>query len=97
MPKRKADAARNMYGSMMVAIVALAFAFVYYVFVILTWLPRFKQGDQQALSLLLLIIYHVLAFMLGWSFIQTVITDPGEVPIYWGFRVGDPDDRRRRY
>jgi len=24
-------------------------------------------------------------------------TDPGQIPIYWGFRVGDPEGRRRRY
>mmetsp|Transcript_33192 Transcript_33192/g.6008 ORF Transcript_33192/g.6008 Transcript_33192/m.6008 type:complete len:169 (+) Transcript_33192:198-704(+) len=26
-----------------------------------------------------------------------MITDPGEVPPYWGFYMGDPESKRRRY
>ena len=26
-----------------------------------------------------------------------MLTDPGQIPTYWGFRVGDPESRRRRY
>ena len=80
----------------MVAVVALALVFVYYVFVYKSWGPRIYD-PQDKISLPILVIFHILAFFLIWSFIQTLITDPGEVPIYWGFRVGDPDDRRRRY
>jgi hypothetical protein len=35
--------------------------------------------------IILLIIFHVLFFMLGWSMIKSIIGDPGRVPIYWGF------------
>lgn len=35
--------------------------------------------------------------MLLWSLAQTLITDPGRVPIYWGFYMGDPDSKRKRY
>lgn len=40
---------------------------------------------------------HFLFGMICWSFIQTVFTDPGEVPAFWGFRKGDPVSRRKRY
>jgi len=62
----------------------------------MTWYPRIG-GKLIYYAVPILIIFHFLAFMLIWSLIQTLITDSGEVPIYWGFRVGDPDDRRRRY
>lgn len=96
MPKRKQGWCKQLYGSAMVSAVVAVVAFVYYVFVYLTWGPRINIKNDY-LALPILIIFHILAFFLAWSFIQTVITDPGEVPIYWGFRVGDPDNRRRRY
>ena len=24
-------------------------------------------------------------------------TDPGQVPVFWGFHLGDPENKRRRY
>lgn len=35
--------------------------------------------------------------MLIWALIQAMTTDPGEVPPYWGFYMGDPEYKRRRY
>ena len=35
--------------------------------------------------------------MLVWSFIQSMTTDPGQVPVFWGFHLGDPENKRRRY
>ena len=96
MPKRKQAWGKQIYGSVMVGLVITVVAIVYYVFVCMTWGPRLKIKNDY-LALPILIIFHILAFFLCWSFVQTVITDPGEVPIYWGFRVGDPDNRRRRY
>ena len=46
---------------------------------------------------LFLLAYHVLVVLLAWSFVQTMITDPGQVPPYWGFAMGDSELKRRRY
>ena len=35
--------------------------------------------------------------MLVWTIIMTAFTEPGKVPLYWGFYLGDKDDKRRRY
>jgi len=32
-----------------------------------------------------------------WSIIVTSSSDPGQVPLYWGFLLGDSDIKRRRY
>lgn len=32
-----------------------------------------------------------------WAVVQTIYTNPGEIPFYWGFRHGDTDFQRRRY
>lgn len=34
---------------------------------------------------------------MSWAVLQTIFTDPGEIPFYWGFRHGDTDFQRRRY
>lgn len=35
--------------------------------------------------------------MMLWSFFQTMTTDPGQVPVFWGFHLGDNENKRRRY
>jgi hypothetical protein len=35
--------------------------------------------------------------MLVWSLGMTAFTQPGKVPLYWGFYVGDSDEKRKRY
>ena len=42
-------------------------------------------------------VFNFFLWMLIWSFIQAMTTDPGEVPPYWGFYMGDPEYKRRRY
>jgi len=45
----------------------------------------------------MLTFFHVLFIMLLWSFFQSMTTDPGQVPVFWGFHLGDPENKRRRY
>ena len=47
--------------------------------------------------LALLIVYNFLFLMLVWSFFQAMTTDPGQVPVFWGFHLGDNENKRRRY
>ena len=42
-------------------------------------------------------IIHVWFIMMGWSFITVLITDPGQVPLYWGFYLDAPEHKKRRY
>lgn len=53
------------------------------------------KEDPRAIGLL--IFYNVIFFMLLWSFFQTMTTDPGQVPVFWGFHLGDNENKRRRY
>ena len=46
---------------------------------------------------MLLVVFHLIFFMLIWSFIQSMTTDPGQIPVEWGFHFGDPEAKRRRY
>jgi palmitoyltransferase len=47
--------------------------------------------------LAMLAVFHIFFYMLIWSFIQAMTTDPGQVPVFWGFHLGDPENKRRRY
>ena len=67
----------------------------YIVFVCITWMPILLQ--QNYLVLILLIIFHFLFGMSAWTTLVTYFSDPGQVPLYWGFYIGDPDSMRSRY
>jgi hypothetical protein len=45
----------------------------------------------------LLIIFHIFFLLMLWSFIRVIISDPGRVPIYWGFFLDERESKRKRY
>ncbi len=53
--------------------------------------------DNYTSVLICIFIFHFLLFMMLWSLIVTMITHPGEIPLYWGFYIGDEDYKRKRY
>jgi palmitoyltransferase len=79
---------------MFVVLVCWLIGLIYYAYTFLVWLPK-AEDDWKVL--LLLAVFHVLFIMLIWSFIQSMTTDPGQVPVFWGFHLGDPENKRRRY
>ncbi len=62
---------------------------VYYPYVFVVWGPSVNGRNcsiscvESLLSLGVLMVFNFLVGMLVWSLIQTLITDPGRVPIYW--------------
>lgn len=82
----------------MVSIVIVMMILAWYNYVFNTMWPKvhgnFSLPSEDPISLANLIIFNLLFAMLIWSFLQTMFTDPGQIPIYWGFRVGDPEGRR---
>ena len=42
-------------------------------------------------------ISHFSMLMLIWSFVTVYVTDPGQVPLYWGFYLDAPEHKKRRY
>eukprot|EP00347_Sterkiella_histriomuscorum_P017942 403347394 len=58
---------------------------------------------------MVMVTFNFLVFMLLWSFFQSMLTDPGQVPVFWviydlkyqsydqGFHQGDSDQKRKRY
>ena len=44
-----------------------------------------------------LIVFHVFFILLVWSMARSILSDPGRVPIYWGFFAEEAENRKRRY
>ena len=66
--------------------------FNYYAFVF-----AFMLNIRPSYMIVALIIFHIFFFMVLWSMVHAIISDPGRVPIYWGFFAEENDNRRRRY
>jgi hypothetical protein len=66
--------------------------FNYYAFVF-----EFMLSRRPSFMLIALIVFRAFFLMVFWSMIQSVISDPGRVPVYWGFFAEENDNRQRRY
>ena len=66
----------------------------YIYFFLCTWLPI---AEHNKMAWIIIFIFHVLIIMTIWCIYITSTSDPGQVPLYWGFYVGDSDFKRRRY
>ncbi|KAF4661177.1 Palmitoyltransferase zdhhc15 [Perkinsus chesapeaki] len=67
-------------------------AFIYCGFVFGLWWPAL--GGRW--SRLMMLIFNTFVCLMLLAFFQSCTTDPGGVPQYWGFHIGD-DAKRRRY
>lgn len=88
-----------MAGSRLVSVVFrliffLVVLFNYIFTVIYVWLPK---SVDAPLGFLFLLYYHILYILILWTVYNTAMSDPGQVPLYWGFYIGDPDSKRTRY
>ena len=84
-------------------LVGIVFRFIFltlvclnYIFTVFyIWIP--KTLEEPLKGFLFLIYYHILFFLIVWTVYATSKSDPGQVPLYWGFYIGDPDSKRTRY
>lgn len=65
MPRRLPVRPAKVFGNFFVLIVLCLMGFIYYTYVFVVWGPRAEE-DTRAIGLL--IFYHVIFFMLLWSF-----------------------------
>jgi palmitoyltransferase len=72
--------------------------YIYYTVMFLEYIPRIQTAQYPPIhEISYLIAFNICVFMLNWCLIKAMITDPGEVPPYWGFYMGNPEHMRRRY
>ena len=59
------------------------------------WIPNFLKEPSETGFFLL--YYNAIFALVGWTVYTTAKSDPGQVPLYWGFYIGDSDAKRTRY
>jgi len=74
--------------------ITLYLAFVYYVFTQMYW-PNYIERNNG--SMIFMGIFHTIFGLMLWSYLTVVFTDPGQVPLYWGFYLDAPEHKKRRY
>ena len=85
-------------GSVMIVFVFAILFLGYAAVVSITWVPgyaRYTTGWERLGGVLFLAAFHLICFMCLWSYLATVMTDPGGVPKDWSppLRPGDVLDR----
>jgi len=87
---------KKYYGKLLIIIIFIVLTTEYYAYVFEVMLKVMTQKNFK-LILTLLVIFHILVLLLLMAFISTMLTNPGEIPLYWGFYIGDDDYKRKRY
>lgn len=94
---QEGKAKKKYSGRLLVALICIVIIYEYITYVFLLKPLVSPSKDYFASRLIILFLYHYLLFMMIWSFIVTVRTIPGYIPLYWGFYIGDEEYKRKRY
>ena len=95
MPRRLPCTEAKVLGNFFMLFAVLVIVLQYYCFALVVWGPLALAGSRYAQ--VVLVFFHILVVLLSWSFVQVVMTDPGQVPPFWGFHVNDSEKKRKRY
>ena len=87
---------KKYYGKLLIFIIFVVICIEYYCYVFEIMIKSMNQKNFH-LIVTLLIVFHILLLLLLMAFISTMSTNPGEIPLYWGFYIGDDDYKRKRY
>ena len=81
------------FGSVMVLIVLGIIGLTYYATVGLVYGPLSEEGteDEKKVAQTVLVTYHVMIFMILWSYFAIVLAEPGSVPERWEPPEEDPE------
>ncbi len=78
MPRQVACTTSRVCGNTFVLIATSVVSLIIY-----SVLDHYLRLYRERNVLAFLCFFCVLLFMMGWSFVQAMITDPGEVPPFW--------------
>ena len=82
---------KKIHGELFVTVAVILLLFEAYLFLFLTIPPN-------SFNNLIIDFFYLLIFaMVFWSYIIVIRTPAGSIPLYWGFYIGDDDEKRKRY
>lgn len=77
-----------------IALSLIILAYLVYIFLIL------KPLENNKISVVKIIVFSIFSFLTGlvlWAYFVVMNTHPGQIPLYWGFYIGDDEYKRKRY
>ena len=87
---------KKYHGKYFVIIILITLSIEYYIFVFHMCLGNINNVPFTFL-IVILILFHICISMMMWAYYTVMKTSPGEIPLYWGFYIGDDDYKRKRY
>ena len=87
---------KRYYGKFLILFVFVIISIEYYSYVFEVMIKYMNLKNFYTI-VTLLTIFHILLLFLLMAFVSTMTTNPGEIPLYWGFYIGDDDYKRKRY
>ena len=82
---------KKIHGEFFVTVAVILLIFEAYLFLFLTIPPT-------SLNNFIIDFFYLIIFaMVFWSYIIVIKTPAGSIPLYWGFYIGDDDEKRKRY
>ena len=88
---------KSYYGKFYFSFVIIMLLYHYFSYIFLIEYPKIKNHKGNIFSIIRIIYFNLLFLLLSISLFLTSLTNPGTTPIYWGFRIGDEDYKKKRY
>ena len=82
---------KTIHGEFFVAFATILFFYIAYIFL-------FHQITPFSSSSFFIDFFYVfIYFLMFWAYIIVMKCPAGSIPLYWGFYIGDDDEKRKRY
>ena len=88
---------KNYYGKLLLSLVLIMIMFQYILYMYQIEYPCLVKSSSFCLTIIRLILFHTLFAFLLTSLYLTSKTNPGTIPLYWGFYIGDQSSKKKRY
>ena len=82
---------KKIHGELFVAVATFLLFLEAFFFIFVTIRP------YNFSALFIDFFYLILFAMVLWSYVIVIRTPAGSIPLYWGFYIGDDDEKRKRY
>lgn len=92
---------KHYYGKLLLTLVLLMITFQYILYIYEIEYPSLLTSSSSSFAFYVtitrLVLFHILFALLLTSLYLTSKTNPGTIPLYWGFYIGDQSSKKKRY
>ncbi len=84
------------YGKLLILLILITIIIESYSYIYIIMFKNLTPKNYIIITTQIIIFILILIILL-WCFITAMNTNPGDIPLYWGFYIGDDDFKRKRY